>query len=417
MTVASGVVTRCQSCDSTALESVIHLGFHPLCNDLREVSAPPAPFTTYPLEMIRCTKCSLAQLGYVLPSETLFPKSYPYTSSTTRILRENFADLRAELGLFLGEKDLIVDIGGNDGNLLSNFTATCKTLNVTPEDMGNLGEERGIPHLQMYWGKDAAKQVVTKHGKAKVITATNVFAHVPDCHEFLDAVLDALTPDGLFIVEAHYLGAMIDGLQYDALYFEHVRIFSVESLRYLCASHGLELVSGKRIPTHGGSIRCTFARKKNGRKVCEFGDNWASTLDEFARLVPETKAEFWHLITNQNDECEPALGVTLARKYEDKNRTMYGIGAPSRAGTLISYLGLDASVVPYICETPGSHKIGKFMPGTRIEVIDESRLFEDKPDYSLIFSWHIADELIPKLRERGYKGKFLVPLPSPRIVE
>jgi len=415
--MTSGPVTECQACGSRDLEQVIHLGYHALCNDLRPVSEPSRPFTTYPLELLRCPKCTLVQLGYVVPSEELFGKTYPYTSSTTRILRENFADLRAELGLFLGEKDLIVDIGGNDGNLLSNFTDTCKTLNVTPEDIGQLGEERGIPHLQMYWGKDAAKQVLAKHGKAKVITATNVFAHVPDLHGFLDSVLDVLTPDGLLIVEAHYLGAMIDGLQYDACYAEHMRYLSVESLKWQCAQHGLELVSGKRIPTHAGSIRCTFARKKNGRKVCEFGDNWKSSLSEFARKVPGTKAAFWHLITNHNDEYDPALRIFDPHHSHGPAARMVGIGAPSRASTLISYLGIEASELQYVCETAGSHKLNKFMPGTRIPVVDESRLFEDQPEYALLLSHHIADELMPKLRAQGFTGKFIRPLPWPEVIE
>lgn len=405
----SGPVTECQACGCRDLEQVIHLGYHPLCNDLRPVSEPSRPFTTYPLELLRCPKCTLVQLGYVVPSEELFGASYPYTSSTTRILRENFADLRAELGLFLGEKDLIIDIGGNDGNLLSNFTDTCRTLNVTPEDIGKLGEERGIPHLQAYWGKDAAKQVIAKHGKAKVVTATNVFAHVPDLHQFLDSVLDVLTPDGLFIVEAHYLGAMIDGLQYDALYSEHQRVYSVESLSYVCAQHGLELVSGKRIPTHAGSIRCTFARKKNGRKVCEFGDNWALSLDWFAQQVPQTKTAFWAM---QNDD----EWHTRDYPYFGKAR-IYGVGSPSRASTFISYVGIDANVMQCVCEIDGSHKLDKFMPGTRIPVVEESRLFNDQPEYALLLSWHIADELMPKLRARGFTGKFIRPLPWPEVVE
>lgn len=395
----SGPVTECQACACRDLEQVIHLGFTPLVNDYRPIGAPSEPVKTYPLELLRCPKCTLVQLGYVVPSEELFPSSYPYTSSTTRILRENFADLRADLGLFLGEKDLIVDIGGNDGNLLSNFTDTCRTLNVTPEDIGKLGEERGIPHLQAYWGKDAAKQVIAKHGKAKVVTATNVFAHVPDLHGFLDAVLDVLTPDGLFIVEAHYLGSVIDGLQYDSVYAEHQRYLSVESLKWQCAQHGLELVSGKRIPTHAGSIRCAFARKKNGRKVCEFGDNWAHDLKWFAENVPKTRAILrWKL-------SQPTIGRTV------------GIGAPSRASTLISYTGITEHEIAYICETSGSHKLGKWMPGTRIPVVPEERLFEEAPDTAVLFSHHIAGELIPKLRARGFAGRFVVPLPWPEIVE
>jgi hypothetical protein len=414
----SGPVTECQACGSRDLEQVLHLGFHALCNDMRPIDEPSRPFATYPLELLRCPKCTLVQLGYIVPSEELFPASYPYSSSTTRILRENFADLRNELDLFLGEKDLIVDIGGNDGNLLSNFTDTCRTLNVTPEDMGKAGEERGIPHLQDYWGKDAAKQVVAKHGKAKVVTATNVFAHVPDVHEFLEAVLDALTPDGLFVVEAHYLGALIDGVQYDAIYSEHMRFLSVESLKWQCAQHGLELVSGKRIPTHAGSIRCTFARKKTGRKACEFGDNWATDLATFAQKVPDTKAAFWHLITNKNDEYDHALRLFEEPDFDSSSRPrLVGIGAPSRASTLISYLGLDVSEVQYVCEISGSHKIGKFMPGTRIPVVDEARLYEEQPDFAVLFSWHIADQLIHVLRANGYKGSFIKPLPFPEIVE
>jgi hypothetical protein len=214
----------------------------------------------------------------------------------------------------------------------------------------------------------------------------------------------------MFISESHYLVALLETLQYDTVYHEHLRYYSLHSLQYLLQAHGLEIVHAKRIPTHGGSIRVYAARKgvhavRPTVAALLAAENETGVdlkrLERFRQQVVMTKLRLHSLL----------LGIRQAGKR------IYGIGAPSRASTLICYTGLDDAIIDCVLEVPGSYKTGKYMPGTLIPVLDETRLFEDQPEYALLFSWHIAEELMPKLKAKGFKGDFIVPLPEPRIVQ
>jgi hypothetical protein len=261
-----------------------------------------------------------------------------------------------------------------------------------------------------FFGRDAAETVRAEHGRATVITATNVFAHIEDIHDIVESILVLLDDKGVFISESHYLGGLVETLQYDTIYHEHLRYYSVHSLQYLLKMHGLEVIHVKRIPTHGGSIRVYAARPGAHRPQpsvkANLDDEIALGLNEarlaaFKQRVVLSKLQLYELLS------------AVKRKGE----RIYGIGAPSRASTLINYLGLDDGIVDCVLEVPGSQKVGKYMPGTLIPVLDEAKLYQDQPEYALLFSWHIADELIPKLAQKGFKGSAIVPLPEPRIVK
>jgi hypothetical protein len=202
--------------------------------------------------------------------------------------------------------------------------------------------------------------------------------------------------------------SLIETLQYDTIYHEHLRHYSLTSLAYLLKMHGLEVIHAKGIPTHGGSIRVYAARA--GKYPVR--PTVAPILEQEAReLAPEKLSSFKNQVVQTKIDL-----FALLRDIKAKGQRVYGIGAPSRASTLINYVGLDDGILDCVLEIKGSYKIGKYIPGTVVPVLDESRLFEDQPEYAMLLSWHIADELIPKLTARGYKGKFIVPLPQPRVV-
>ena len=217
-----------------------------------------------------------------------------------------------------------------------------------------------------------------------------------------------LDHDGIFISESHYLLPLIEKLQYDTIYHEHLRYYSVQSLKYLLEMHGLEVIHAKRIPTHGGSVRVYAARK--GQKAVE------RSVAEL--LAVEEQQLTWERFMNfRSGASQSKLDLmALLKDIRSKGERVYGIGAPSRASTLVNYVGLDDSIIDCVMEIEGSYKIGKMMPGTLIPVLEERKLVAEQPEYALLFSWHIADELILKLREKGYLGKFIVPLPSITIV-
>lgn len=410
-TNSSVVVDRCQICDSTELESVLFIGYLPPVNTMPPIGSRPAEQPAYPAELLHCNQCQLVQIGLIVDPAILFPPSYPYTSGTTKILRDNFAQLSKEVAerYPLKESELVVDIGSNDGTLLSNFTQCKRVFGIEPTNAGKLAIQRGIPTLTSFFNRDAVEKTVAAHGKAKIVTATNVFAHIEDIHEIVDCIDQLLSDDGIFISESHYLLSLIETLQYDTIYHEHLRYYSLTALKYLLEMHGFEIIYARRIPTHGGSIRVYSARKGkypidpvvSHLLELEKGSITKETLARFARAVTQTKLDL----------------LALLKEIKGARTRIYGVGAPSRASTLINYVGLDNGILDCVLEIKGSYKIGKYVPGTTIPVVDEERLFGDQPEYALLLSWHIADELIPKLTARGYKGRYIIPLPNPRVQE
>lgn len=410
-TGGSVVVTACQACARTDLEPVLFVGYLPPVNTMPPIGTRPAEQPAYPAQVLRCPRCELVQLGLVVDPQILFPPEYPYTSATTKILRENFAELYREVCALLSPtaSDLVVDIGSNDGTLLRNFQdGGHRVRGVEPTDQGRRANEMGIPTDVAFFGRDAARQITARDGRAAIVTAANVFAHIEDVHGIIEAVAELLKDDGVFITESHYWLALVETLQYDTIYHEHLRYYSLTSLRNLLAMHGFDAFHAKRIPTHGGSIRVYAAR--TGRRSPRQTVTDLLAL-EAKTLTPARLASFRTKVTDSK------LGLLgLLRDIRSRGDRVYGVGAPSRSSTLINYVGLDEGIIDCVCEIAGSHKIGKYVPGTIIPVIDEERLFADQPEHALLFSWHIADELMPKLRARGFRGRFIVPLPEPRIV-
>ena len=412
--MTSKPINQCQVCHSKKLASILFLGYLPPVNTMIPIGSPTSEQPAYPLELMRCSNCGLVQIGLEISQEVLFPESYPYLSGTTSILKTNFADLETESSklLDLDKQKLVIDIGSNDGTLLSNFFSKgYRVLGIEPSQAADVANKNGIKTLKSYFNERIAKEVVKEYGRAQLVTAANVFAHISDIHSVLDGVMELLDSDGVFITESHYLLDLIDTVQYDTIYHEHLRYYDLHSLSRLLNSHGLEIFHTKKIPTHGGSIRVYAARK--GQK------NISQDVQE--NLDIETKKglasgiglkDFSHRVRSTKWELNKLLS-----ELKSSGAKIYGVGAPSRASTLVSYVGLDDGILDCVVEVKGSHKIGKYMPGTRIPVIEEGLIFENQPDYALMLSWHIADELINILKKKGYKGKFIIPLPSPRIVE
>jgi Predicted methyltransferase (contains TPR repeat) len=409
-TGGSIVVDRCQVCDSPELDPILFLGYLPPVNTMPLIGSPLSEQPAYPAELLFCKKCALAQLGLIVDPAILFPPSYPYTSGTTKILRENFAELSREVDSLhpLKPKQLIIDIGSNDGTLLSNFQKNgVRVFGIEPTNAAKLAIERGIPSTISFFTKPIAEKVVANEGQAKIVTATNVFAHIEDIHDIVAGILTLLSDDGIFVSESHYFRSLLETLQYDTIYHEHLRYYTLTSLRNLLGMHGLEVIHAKRIPTHGGSIR-VYAARKDRHPVQPSIEKILA--EEEREITPDTFARFKRAVVNSKLEL-----LALLKDIKRDGGRIYGIGAPSRASTLINYVGLDSGVLDCVLEIKGSYKIGKYVPGTVIPVVEEGRLFSDQPEYALLLSWHIAVELIPKLTERGFRGRYIIPLPSPRV--
>ena len=404
-------INKCQISGSKKLLSILNLGYLPPVNDFKKFDLKQNESKFYPTELLYCPESKLFQLGFIVNKNILFPKSYPYTSSTTKVLRDNFSDLslKCRRKFNIKKNDLIVDIGSNDGNLLSYFKDFAKVLGVTPEEIGKIAIKKGIPTILKYFDKKVSRYILSRYGKAKIVTATNVFAHIDNPNYLTRNIASILSDDGIFISESHYICPLIKNIQYDSIYHEHLRYYSLQSLSYLLKKNGFYIFDAEEIKTHGGSIR-VYASKKN----------FLLTKNVRKIFIKEKKILKKNVILNFKKKVLSAKLdlLKIIQNVKKNNKIICGISAPSRATTLINYTGIDEDIIDCIFEIPGSYKIGSFLPGTRIPVLSEDNLFinaKKKPDYLLLFSWHIKDELIKNLRNKGFKGKFIIPLPKPSI--
>ena len=404
------IIDRCQISKKKDLRRILSLGYLPPVNNYHPINFKLKEEIFFPTELMLSKTSKLVQLETIVNKEIIFPKTYPYTSSTTKILRENFKELYFECtNLFSIKKDdLVVDIGSNDGNLLSNFKNKHRVLGVTPELIGKIAIKRGINTLISYFDNATSSTILKKYGKAKIITATNVFAHIDNLDNLMKNIIKILDKDGIFISESHYLVSLIQTVQYDTIYHEHMRYYSLSSLNYLFKKYNLKVIYAKKIPTHGGSIRVYVAKNHNRKtdksvnKILKYEKKYLTTktFDEFKNKVVYSKIQLYKLI----------------EKLKSKKKIIFGVGAPSRASTLINYVGLNKDIIDCVLEIKGSYKIGKYMPGTKIPIVNENFIKKNKPDFLLLLSWHISKSLIKVFRKKGFRGKFIIPLPKPRIV-
>ena len=410
---ALGPVQSCQSCAREDLRSAFFLGYLPPVNTMRALGTRADREEWYPAELLYCPNCHLVQLGFIVKPEILFSPEYSYRSGTTRALGENFVALFHEAcdRFDLNPPDLVVDIGSNDGTLLTPFRERgLRVVGIEPTNAGRLAVERGIPTVISFLSRQCAAEVVGQYGAARLVTATNVFAHIHGMDEAVTAIASLLDAEGVFISESHYLGSIVHGLQYDTVYHEHLRYYSMTSLRNLLSRYGFRVFHVTRIPTHGGSIRVyasrseTYAEDPSVKDLLTeeqtnglAGDSW---IPAFAERVTNSKLRLHKLLAESRD--------TGAR--------IVGVGAPSRASTLLNFVGLDRGTVECVYEVKGSAKIGKYMPGTNIPVMEETELYVKQPEYALLLSWHISEELCCNLKARGYRGDFIIPLPNPTII-
>lgn len=403
---------QCQACTQNQCVPFLSLGHQPPSDAFLKKEDLQKPEMTYPLDVFFCPSCSLVQLGYSVEPDILF-RDYVYMTGTNKRLEQSFSELVGQVieRYKPSAGDLMLDIGSNDGTLLKNYLPhKMRILGVDPSSVGQEAENNGIPTVIDYFNVETAKRIVEEHGKAKIITATNVFAHVRELDSFMEGVALLADKNGVFISESGYIVDMVEKMEYDTIYHEHLRYYSVSSLAKLFERFGFEIIAVEGTTgSSGGSIRVHAARKGNfspdiavGKyleKEKTAGFLELSTYQKFAERIVEIKLNL--------------LEILYALKKDGKE--IAGIGAPAKGNTLLNYCKIDPTVVSYLVEK-SKLKIGLYSPGMHIPVVDESRLLDNQPDAALLLAWNYADIIIPKLKGLGYKGRFIIPNPAPRIV-
>ncbi|MBT4121068.1 MAG: class I SAM-dependent methyltransferase [Candidatus Magasanikbacteria bacterium] len=412
--IKTGHISRCQVCNSDKLHTILDLGHQPLCDTLLTKEMLDQPEKTFPLRMIWCENCTDAQIDYCVDGKEVYHPDYPYKSGVTKELVEYQVKIAESLinKYNLQEGDLVVDVGANDGTLLSGFEGTgIKTIGVEPTNIAKFANERGIETVQSFFDIKTAEMIKEKHGEASVIVTTNTFAHMQTLGEVIMGAYTLLKEDGVFVSETHYLLNVVEGGQFDTVYHEHLRTYSLRALVALFDQYDFTVTDVERGDRYGGNIRVHVTKGK-GRPVSQAvtdllaledasGLGKLETFQKFADRVKMARLKFMDFLISTNRE----------------GKSIVGNSCPGRCSTLLNYYGVGTELLPYLAEQPASLKLGKYLPGKHIPVVNNQILIDEQPDYVIILAWHYAKPIMEQLKARGLKSDFVIPLPDFEIVK
>lgn len=398
---------NCRVCDNKSLVEFCQLGTQPLANSFIKKEDLSKKEKAFPLNLCLCRKCGMVQLNDVVPAKLMF-KNYLYIPSASKTRLEHFDELATTIKdkLNLDEDDLAVDIGSNDGSLLKVFERLgIKILGIDPSvNLAKVAELKGIATVNDYFTQKTAKSVVKKYGKAKSITATNVFAHVDDIHGFIKGIEILLAADGAFVIEFPYLVDFIKNCEFDTVYHEHLSYYGARALVKLFEKTSLEIFSIQRMSLDGGSIRVFVQKKKkNAKPYLEVENLVKMELEhKFDTLTP-------YKAFAKNVKKRKITFLKLLSKLKKEKKKIVGYGAPAKGNTFLNYCKITTSDIWYIVDsTP--FKQGLCLPGSHIPIYHEDKLLSDTPDYIVILAWNFAEEIMKKnaaLRKKGVK--FILP--------
>jgi SAM-dependent methyltransferase len=403
----------CIVCGSNSVELFLDLGTTPLANKFLKKEQLSQPEPAFPLRVGLCAECKHVQLLDAVPPSAMF-EDYLYISSASDVLKAHLLDLSDVVThrCHLGSSDMVIDVGCNDGTLLSGFQRHgVRVLGVDPaKNLVNFTAEKGIDRYVGFFNSKSAKEIVSKYGHAKAITATNTFPHIPGLRDFAEGLQTVLAPGGFFVVEAHSLFDMLDQVAFDTIYHEHISYWALAPMIRLFQEHGLEVVSAERLPLHHGQLRVFVQRQGEGEvqpSVAEIlalekkhGLDQMDTYRRFADNVNRIKEDLSQTITD----------------LRAQGKTVVGYGAPAKGNTLLCYLKLGPDKIDYIADK-SRLKQGLYTPGMHVPVVPPERLLADQPDYLLVLAWNFLDEITKQQAEyRARGGKFILPVPKVKIL-
>jgi hypothetical protein len=406
-------VIGCRSCGAVGLKPFLSLGAMPLADAILTFADLGRPEPVFPLDVAFCAECSLVQILEEVPPEQLFVDNYLYFSSFSDHLlahaRDHALSLVERRGL--GPGSLVVELASNDGYLLRNFVERgISVLGVDPApDQAAAARRAGVPTLAEFFGTELASRIVAEHGRADVIIANNVMAHVPRLNDFVAGMALLVADDGLVTVENPYVRDLVDHGEFDTIYHEHFCYYSCTAVDHLARRHGLHLNHVEYFADlHGGTLRWHLGRREDvGESVRRYLTEEATTgltgfdyYADFGVRVERIRADL----------------LALLRSLRADGHRIAAYGAAAKGSTLVNYAGIGTDLIDFVVDR-NVHKQGRFMPGVHIPIMAPETLLTSQPDYVLLLAWNFAEEIMAQQAEyiqRG--GRFIVPVPSPRIM-
>ena len=408
----SDTISCCRSCGSTNLEVFLDLGITPLADRLVRADATDAEEPIFPLQTAFCRDCTLVQITETVDPEVLFADAYPYYSSFSPALLEhsrlNAEDLIGRRSLT--SDSLVIELASNDGYLLKNYVAAgIPVLGIDPADGPAAAAEKiGVPTRNAFFTKALADELANAGTRADVVHGNNVLAHVADTNGFVAGIRSILKDDGVAVMEAPYLKPLIDHIEFDTIYHEHLCYFSVTALDKLFRRHGLYLNEIKHLSIHGGSLRL----------YVEPIERVTDSVRDQMRIEAETGLtgpDYYRDFSTRVDGLKSKL-LKMVHELKAEGKTIAAYGAAAKGATMINYVGLDADTIDFVVDR-NVHKQGKLMPGMKIPIRPPEALIEDRPDVTLMLAWNFADEILAQQADyRAAGGKFIIPVPEPKLV-
>lgn len=407
------IIDRCRSCDGADLASILDLGETPLANALLSEARLSEPEPRYPLELVFCPACALVQISATVPPEALF-RDYVYFSSysDTAVARARELAERLTRENGLGGTSLVVEAASNDGYLLQHYRAAgVPVLGIEPaRNVAAVAEGRGVPTRTDFFDARLAGELAASGQRADVFHANNVLAHVPDPNGFVAGIATLLAEGAVGSLEFPYLRDLIEGVEFDTIYHEHLCYFSLTAIDALFRRHGLEIVDVERIPIHGGSLRVFCARA--GERAAS--ERPAALLAEERGLGMDRLA-YYRSFAERVAKLRESLRAQLATLVQEGAR-LAAYGASAKGSTLLNAFGIGRETLDFVADK-SDVKQGLYTPGTHLPIVSPDRLLEERPDYVLLLTWNFADEILREqaaYREAG--GRFIVPIPQPEVV-
>lgn len=403
--------SQCRVCLGSDLVLLLDLGQTPPANAYLSKEQTQQPEERFPLAIYMCTSCSLIQLLDVVDPKLLF-KGYHYMTGASLPSVAHFRDFANSVIVpFIDSpENLVMDIGGNDGVLLSFLTEHARVLNVDPADnLAEMSEKRGVPFHAAFFSSKVAASLRATHGPARVITANNVFAHTDPIRDVFAGVAGLLEEHGVFIFEVHWVKHLLDYACFDQIYHEHLCYYSLHALKHLVESAGMSIFDVQIIPTQGQSLR-VFA-STDGRPASERVAN-VMTQEESSGV---TKQSTWRDFAATVERGKRDM-VQLLTSFKKQGKRIVGYGASAKSSTILNYYNLGTDVIDYIADSTPL-KQGRFTPGMHIPIVAPEQLAVDTPDYVFLLAWNFKDDILAReqpLRDRGVK--FVLAFPSPSVI-
>jgi hypothetical protein len=397
-------INGCEVCGGSELVSVLNLGLHPMCDDL--VPQSDDRFCNeYPIEILFCEVCKTAHQKFQVPKKELFPQTYHYRSRFTADvlngMRELVDSCENHIGSLVGKK--VIDIGCNDGSLLGFFkNKGAQTFGIEPTGAAKDAELQGHIVYNDFLSESLASEVVRCHGKPDVIVFTNVFAHIENLAEVVKSLQCLMSSQTLLIIENHYLGAVLEGNQFDTFYHEHPRTYSFTSFVYIAQSLGTHISNLEFPARYGGNIRIFMGESSKVDYL-----NNSSIIQETQTKEKKFLELFYNM--QKNIEKWKKSKKRLISELVQKHGKLRAKAFPGRAAILVKLLELDENTILAVHEKPGSMKIGHFLPGTRIPIVSDDELFSSANQSAplLNLAWHIPAEIRTYLAQHGYHGSVI----------